>query len=131
MMRQCCAWRAVIALGQDTWSNVVERGMASFPWIAHMVFDDIRLGITSSPLDSTRGRTTSGFACNHHPWTTNMVELRWARHAIIALGRTHGQLTSAWHVIIAFGLQILSDDVGRDNCLITFGQHTRSDDVGR
>ena len=37
-------WHAIFALGRQTWSNDVERGIASTPW------------------DSTHGRTTSGMA---------------------------------------------------------------------
>ena len=85
MSRQRRAWRAIIILGLDTRSNDVERGMASSRWIAHMVLDDDGLGITSSTLDSTHGRTMLGFACNHQPWTAHIVGLRWARHAIIGL----------------------------------------------
>ena len=40
--------------------------------------------MTSPPLDSTHGRTTSGIACHHSPWTANTVKQRQARHAIIA-----------------------------------------------
>ena len=87
MSRKHRAWRAIIILGLDTRSNDVERGMASSRWIAHMVLDDVGLGITSSTLDSTHGRTMLGFACNHHPWTAHIVGLRRARHAIIALGK--------------------------------------------
>ena len=87
MSRQRRAWRAIIALGQDTRSNAIERGMASSPWIAYMVLDDVGLVITSSTLNSTHGRTTLGFSCNHYPWTVHMVELCRARHAIIGLGQ--------------------------------------------
>ena len=114
------AWHAIIALGRETRSNEVGRGMQS------------------SPLGSTDSRTTSGVACHHRPWTANMVERRWAWHAIIAfgqhrqsngvgrgmpsspLGSTDGRTTSgvachhrlwkahtvercrAWHAIMAF-----------------------------
>ena len=50
------AWHTIIAFGQYTWSNDVGRGIAS------------------PPLDSTHGRTTSGVACHHSPWTANTVE---------------------------------------------------------
>ena len=73
------AWHAIIAFGQHTRSN------------------DVGRGITSPPLDSKHGRTTSGMACHHSPWTTNTVE----RHR-------------AWHAITAFGLHKRSNDVGHD-----------------
>ena len=119
-----------IALGRQTWSNDVGRGMPS------------------SPLGSTYGRTTSGVACYHRLWAAHTVDRRRVWHAIIAfgqhtrlhnvgrgmssspLGSTHGRATSgvachhrlwtaqtvnqrqAWHAIIAFGMQTRSNDVG-------------------
>ena len=62
------AWYAITTFGQHTMSNDVGRGMPSWP------------------LESTHGRTTSGIACHHSPWTTNTVKRRRARHAIIAFG---------------------------------------------
>ena len=50
------AWHAIIALGRQTRSN------------------DIVRGVPSSPLGSTNGRTMSGVACHHSPWTANMVK---------------------------------------------------------
>ena len=47
-------------------------------------------------MGSTDGRTTSGVACHHSPWTANTVK----RH-------------QAWHAIIAFGQHRRSDGVGR------------------
>ena len=47
----------------------------------------------SSSLGSTDGRTVSGVACHHRPWTAQTVDRRWAWHAIIELGqntRSHG-----------------------------------------
>ena len=70
------AWHAIIAFWQHTRSNNVDRVMPS------------------SPLGSTHGRTTSGVACHHSPWTTNTVE----QHR-------------AWHVITAFGQHTRSNDV--------------------
>ena len=115
------AWHAIIALGRQTQSK------------------DIRRGMPSSPLGSTNGRTTSGVACHHSPWTANTVKRRRVWHAIITFGQhtrsndvgrcktspplvsTHSRTTSrlachhrlwaahtverrrAWHAIIAFG----------------------------
>ena len=73
------AWHVIIAFGQHTQSYDVGRGMPS------------------SPLASTHGRTTSGVACHHIPWTTNKVEQR-----------------RAWHSITAFGQYTRSNDVGHD-----------------
>ena len=54
------AWHAIIALGRETRSNDVGRGMPS------------------SPLGRTHGRTTSGVAFHHRPWMENMAERRQA-----------------------------------------------------
>ena len=72
------AWHAIIAFGKHTRSYDVGRGMPS------------------SPLGRTHGRTTSGMACHHSPWTANTVERR-----------------HAWHANIAFGQHRRSDGVGR------------------
>ena len=53
--------------------------------------------MTSPPLDSTHGLTTSGAACNHCLWETHMIECCWA-----------------WHAIISFGWQTRSNGVKRD-----------------
>ena len=60
------AWHAIIALGRQTRSNYVRRGMPA------------------SPLGSTNGRTTSGVECHHCLWAVNTVERRQSWHVIIA-----------------------------------------------
>ena len=107
------AWHAIIAFGQHTRWNDVGRGM------------------TSLPLDSTHGRTTSGVACHNYLWAGHTVK----RHR-------------AWHAIIAIGRQIRSNDVRADmqsppldnthgqtpsgvECDHRLWQHFRSNDVGR
>ena len=57
------AWHVIIAFGQHTRSN------------------DIGRGITSLPLDSTHGRTTSGVACHLRLWAAHTIERRRAWHA--------------------------------------------------
>ena len=76
--------------------------------------NDIGRDMPSSPGGSTHDRKTSDMACHHSPWTANMVERRWAWHAIIAFGLadTVGR-RRAWHAIIALGRQTWSNDVGR------------------
>ena len=98
------AWHAIIALGRQTWSNDVGRGMTSLPWYntngrqrwawhditalgQHTPSNDVGRGMTSPPLGSTHGRTTSGMACHHRLSEAHTVERRQAWHAIIALGR--------------------------------------------
>ena len=46
--------------------------------------------MTSPPLDSTHGRTTSGMACHHRLWAAHRVERRWAWHDITAFGKHTG-----------------------------------------
>ena len=52
--------------------------------------------MTSLPLESTHGQTTSSVTCHHRLWTAHTVERRWA-----------------WHAIITFGQHKWSDGVGR------------------
>ena len=158
--------------------------MTSPPLGQHTRSDYVRRGMTSPPLYSTHGRTTSCVACQHHVWAAHTVERRRAWHASIAFGQhtrskdiergmtsppldsAHGRTTSgatchhrlwkahtverrrAWHAIITFGQHKQSNGVGRGMpasplygkhgrttsgvaCIITFGQHTRSNDVRR
>ena len=63
------AWHAIIALGRQTWSNDVGRGMPSLPF------------------GSTGGQTASGVACHHRLWALQTVEHRRPWNAIVALGR--------------------------------------------
>ena len=125
------AWHAIIALGRQTRSNDVWRGMPS------------------SLSGSTNGRMTLGVACHHRLWAAQTVGRRRLLHSIIAvgqhtqsndvgrgmpsspLGTTHCRTMSgvachhrhieahtlerrrAWHAIIAFGQHTQSNDVGR------------------
>ena len=66
------AWHASITFGQHARSKAVERGM------------------TSPPLDSAHGQTTSGATCHHRLWKAHTVERRRAWHAIITF-RQHKQ----------------------------------------
>ena len=105
--------------------------------------------MTSPPLDSTHGRTTSSFTCHHRLWAAHTVEPRRVWHAIIALGRqtrsndvrrdmpsppldsTHGRTTSGvtcHHRIWAAGT-VERHRAWHD--ITAFGQHTRSNDIGR
>ena len=93
--------------------------------------------MTSPPLGSTHGRTTSGVACHNRLKAAHTVERRQAWHDITAsvkhtrsngimrgmpsspFGSTHGRMTSAWHAIIAYGRQTRSNNVWHDmqSCL--------------
>ena len=122
------AWHDIITFGQHTRLNYVGRGMPSSPlgstrgrttsgvachhhllaahmadrrrvWHAiialrqHTQSKDVGRCMTSLPLDSTHGRTTSSVACHHRLWATQPVERRRAWHAISHLGSTHGRTT--------------------------------------
>ena len=43
--------------------------------------------MTSPPLDSSDGRTTSGVAIHHRQWAAHTVKRRWAWHDITAFGQ--------------------------------------------
>ena len=105
-------WHNVTTFGQHTRSNDVGRGMPS------------------SPFGSTNGRTTSGVACHHIPWTTNTVEQRWAWHAITAFGQYtrsndvwHGMPSSLWAAHTVERHRVWHD-------ITVLGQSTQSDYVG-
>ena len=99
-------WHAIRSLGCQTRSN------------------DVGCGMPSPPLGSTHGRTTSGMACHHGPWTAHTVERRraWAytverrraRHAIISFGLSDTvRRRRAWKAIIDLGQQTQSNDIRR------------------
>ena len=85
----------------------------------------------SPPLDSTKGRMTSGVACHLHLWAAHTVELRRAWHAFIAFGK-HKRSN---HVGRGMPTSRLGSTHGRQcralHASIAFGQHTRSKDVKR
>ena len=104
--------------------------------------------MTSPPLDSTYGWTTSGMTCNHRLWAAHTVERCRAWHAIIALGRkirsndvrhgmpssplgsTNGRKTSG---VACHHSPWTANMVERPQALhsiTNFGQHTRSNDFG-
>ena len=85
----------------------------------------------SSTLGSTNGRTTSGVACHHSPWTANTVERCRGWHDITSLGQYKRSATlgveshhcpwtahtveqrRVWHAIIAFWQHKRSNYIGR------------------
>ena len=111
--------------------------------------NDVGRGMTSTPLNSIYGQTTSGVTCYHRLWTAHTVKK-----------------CRVWIYITALGLHPLSDDIGRGMTsppldsthsrmmsgvachhrlweahtverrwvwydINAFGQHLRSNDVGR
>ena len=70
------AWHAIIALGRQTRS------------------DDVRRDMPSPLLDSTLGRTMSGVALHHRPWTARMVGRLREWYDITALGQHTRSATS-------------------------------------
>ena len=87
--------------------------------------------MTSTPLYSTHGRTTSCVACHHRLKAAHTVERRRAWHAIIALNSKHGRTTSG----VAYHHRLWAAQTVRQRWalhdIIAFGQHTQSKDVGR
>ena len=105
--------------------------------------------MTSPPLASTHGRTTSGVTWYHHLWAAQMVKRRRLWHYITAfvnqrrsndvecgmtsppLASTHGRTTSgvAWHYRLWAARTIKRRRVWHD--ITAFVQHTRSNDIER
>uniref|UniRef100_A0A494G8C8 Uncharacterized protein n=1 Tax=Solanum lycopersicum TaxID=4081 RepID=A0A494G8C8_SOLLC len=130
-VEQRWARHAIIALGRQTLSNDVGRGMPSPPLDSTTWSNDVGHDIPLTPLDNTHGKMTLGLACHHRLWAAHTVKRR---------------LT--WHHITAFGQHTQSNDVGREAChhrlwtahtverrrawhaIIAIGKHTRSNDVG-
>ena len=125
------AWHDITALGLHRRSN------------------DVGCGMTSPPLESIHGRTTSGMAGPHRSWTANTVERHQAWHAIIALGRqtrsndvrhdmpsqpldnTHSRMTPsvACHHHLRESHTVKRRRAWHE--ITALGQHTRSNDVRR
>ena len=113
MIERLRAWHAIIAFGQHTRSTDVGRGMPS------------------SPLGSTKGRTTSGMACHHRLWAAYTVKGRRAWHASWTLDHTHGRTTSG---VACHHRPWTAHMVGRRRTwhdITSLGQHTQLIDVGR
>ena len=86
-VERCRAWHAIVAFGL---ANSVRRHRAWHAIIAcgqHRQSNSVLCGMPSSPFGSTHGRTASGVACHHRPWTIKTVGRHRAWHAIIALGQ--------------------------------------------
>ena len=124
-------WHSIIALGQHKLSAVIGHG------------------ITSPPLDSTYGRTTSSVACHYRPWKANTIERHHAWHHITALGQltwskkvghdmpsppldnTHGRTTSGVACHHRLWAAHTVEQRRAFHAIIAFGQHKRWNDVGR
>ena len=141
------SWHDITAIGQNT----IGRRRASHDITTlgqHTRSDYVRHGMTSLPLYSTHGRTTSGLACHHRLWAAQTIKRRRAMHAIIALGRqtrsddvgrgmpssplnsTDGRPSSG---VACYHRPSIENAVERRwelHAIIAFGQHTRSNDVG-
>uniref|UniRef100_A0A3Q7HKZ5 Uncharacterized protein n=1 Tax=Solanum lycopersicum TaxID=4081 RepID=A0A3Q7HKZ5_SOLLC len=161
------AWHDITTLGLHARSNDVLHGMISpslgsththtverhqawhdiTPLRQHTLSNDIGRGKTLPPLDYTHGRTTSGLACNHRPWTTNKIGQRRAWHDINALG-LHAWSNDVWRGMTSPPLGSIhsrqrmachhrlwaAQTVERHwtwHDITSFGQHSRSNDVGR
>ena len=102
-------WHAIIAIGHHTWWNDIRRGMTSLP------LDSTHGRTTSGPLlESTHRQTTLGVVCHHCLWAAHTVERCREWHANVAFGKA--QIVNrrrAWHDITALRLHARSYDVGR------------------
>ena len=106
-------WHASIALWQHTQSKEIGRGM------------------TSPPLDSTHGRTTSGVAFNHAFGQHTRSNDIGRGTSSPTLDSTHGRTTSG---VTCHHRLWTAHTVGRCRTwqdITSLGQHTRSNDVGR
>ena len=123
------SWHDITAIGQNT----IGRRRASHDITTlgqHTRSDYVRHGMTSLPLYSTHGRTTSGVACHHCFWAAQTIKRRQAGHAIIA----HGRQTQSNDVKRDIPSPPLNNTHGRTTsgmaCHLAIGKHTRSKDVG-
>ena len=106
-------WHASIALWQHTQSKEIGRGM------------------TSPPLDSTHGRTTSGVTCHHILWTAHTVGRRRAWHSIVALGMQTSRTTSGVECHHRLWAAHMVEQRRAWNAVMALGHHTRSNEVRR
>ena len=79
------AWYAITAVGRQIRSNDVGLGMPSTP--LDSTHGRTMSGVACHRFDNTHGRTTSGVTCHHRLWAAHTIEGSRAWHAIIALGR--------------------------------------------
>ena len=99
------AWHAIIAFGKHKRSKDVAR--------QHKWSNNITCCMTSSPLDYTYGRTTSGVECHHFPWTAHTVGNVGRGMTSPPFASIQGRQRRAWHDITALDKHTWSDDVGR------------------
>ena len=93
---QCPAWHAIISLGH------------------HIRWDNVGRNMSSLSFGKTHGKTMSGVACNHIPWTSHTVEKRRVFHAIVVFG-LHTRLDDVRHGMPACPL-------GSKHCQTTSGK---------
>ena len=99
------AWHAIIAFGKHKRSKDVAR--------QHKWSNNITCCMTSSPLDCTYGRTTSGVECHHFPWTAHTVGNVGHGMTSPSLDSIHGRHRRAWPNVTVLGQHTRYDDVGR------------------
>ena len=123
------------------WHDITALGL-------HARSNDFGRRMTSPPLDSTHGRTTSGVACHHRLWAAQTIEQRRAWHAINALeqhtrsddvgrgmtsphlGSTHGQTISGVTCHHRLWTAHTVERCQEWHAIIAFGQHTQLNDIG-
>ena len=100
-----------------SFAHAVGRRRASHAVITlgqHTRWEDVRRGMTSSPLDNIQDRSTSGVACNYSLWPIHIVRIRRVWMPSSLLDNIHRvEWCRAWHAIIALGQHTRSDNLGR------------------
>ena len=87
-------WHAIIAVGQQTRSSDIGRGIPSS--LLCSTGGRMASGMTCNyRLWAAHSRTTSGVACDHRLWEAHTVERRRAWHAIIDFGQ-HKRSNDVW-----------------------------------
>ena len=128
-VERCREWHANITFGQHAQSINVGRSMPALP-LGSTRSKDVGHGMTSPPLNSAHGRTTSSATCHHRHKKAHTVKRRRAWHDIITFGQhkrsndvgrgmpsclweAHTvERCRAWHDITALGRHALSKDIG-------------------
>ena len=100
-----------------SFAHAVGRRRASHAVITlgqHTRWEDVRCGMTSSPLDNIQDRSTSGVACNYCLWPIHIVRIRRVWMPSSLLDSIHRiEQCWAWHAVIALGQHTRSDNLWR------------------
>ena len=81
-------WTANAAERRRAWHEITALGL-------HAPSNDVGRGMTSSPLDCSHGRTTSGVAGHHRVWTAHTVGNVGRDMPSLPLDNMHGRMASS------------------------------------